>query len=37
VLVALVNALSLIAVSFFIFYEAFRRWQSPEHVHARNN
>src|SRR6266705_3650121 len=34
VLVALVNALSLIAVSFFIFYEAFRRWQRPEHVHA---
>src|SRR5213593_4645827 len=29
VLVALVNALSLIAVSFFIFYEAFRRWQRP--------
>ncbi len=34
VLVALVNAVSLIAVSFFIFYEAFRRWQNPEHVHA---
>src|SRR6059058_4859072 len=33
VLVALVNAVSLIAVSFFIFYEAFRRWQRPEHVH----
>ncbi len=31
---ALVNALSLIAVSFFIFYEAFRRWQHPEHVQA---
>ncbi len=34
VLVALVNALSLIVVSFFIFYEAFRRWQRPEQVHA---
>jgi cobalt-zinc-cadmium efflux system protein len=34
VLAALVNALSLIAVAFFIFYEAFRRWQSPEQVHA---
>src|SRR6266567_1271123 len=34
VLVALVNALSLIAVSFFIFYEAFNRWQRPEHVNA---
>src|SRR3977135_2346297 len=34
VLAALVNALSLIAVAFFIFYEAFKRWQSPEHVNA---
>src|SRR5712675_1853659 len=34
VLVALVNALSLIAVAFFIFYEAFKRWQTPENVHA---
>ena len=34
VLVALVNALSLVVVAFFIFYEAFRRIQSPEHVHA---
>jgi cobalt-zinc-cadmium efflux system protein len=34
VLVALVNALSLILVSFFIFYEAFKRWQNPEHVQA---
>src|SRR5271156_2887050 len=34
VLAALVNALSLIVVAFFIFYEAFRRWQNPEHVHA---
>src|SRR5713101_4741970 len=34
VLAALVNSLSLIAVSFFIFYEAFRRWQHPEHVQA---
>jgi cobalt-zinc-cadmium efflux system protein len=34
VLVALVNSLSLIAVAFFIFYEAFKRWQRPEQVHA---
>src|SRR5258705_6097200 len=34
VLAALVDALSLIAVAFFIFYEAFRRWHSPEHVNA---
>src|SRR2546421_1218370 len=34
VLAALVNALSLIAVAFFIFYEAFKRWQNPEQVHA---
>jgi cobalt-zinc-cadmium efflux system protein len=34
VLVALVNATSLVGVSFFIFYEAFRRLQHPEHVHA---
>src|SRR5579863_8070208 len=34
VLAALVNAVSLVAVSFFIFYEAFRRLQHPEHVHA---
>ena len=33
-LAALINALSLIAVAFFIFYEAFKRWQSPEQVHA---
>src|ERR1700729_4027987 len=32
VLDALVNAVSLVAVSFFIFYEAFRRLQHPEHV-----
>src|SRR5512147_1238502 len=31
VLVALVNALSLILVSFFIFYEAFQRLRNPEH------
>src|SRR5271168_1233938 len=30
VLAALVNATSLVAVSFFIFYEAFRRLQHPE-------
>src|ERR1700676_265312 len=35
VLAALVNATSLVAVSFFIFYEAFRRVQHPEHVEAR--
>jgi cobalt-zinc-cadmium efflux system protein len=34
VLAALVNATSLVAVSFFIFYEAFRRLQHPEHVQA---
>jgi cobalt-zinc-cadmium efflux system protein len=34
VLAALVNASSLIGVSFFIFYEAFRRLQHPEHVQA---
>jgi cobalt-zinc-cadmium efflux system protein len=34
VLVALVNAASLVAVAFFIFYEAFRRLRNPEHVHA---
>ena len=34
VLAALINAFSLVAVSFFIFYEAFRRLQHPEHVQA---
>src|SRR5271165_6663287 len=34
VLAALVNALSLVAVSFFIFYEAFHRLQNPQPVHA---
>jgi cobalt-zinc-cadmium efflux system protein len=34
VLAAFVNAASLVAVSFLIFYEAFRRLQNPEHVHA---
>src|SRR5256712_7944607 len=34
VLAALVNAASLVAVSFLIFYEAFRRLQAPQHVHA---
>src|ERR1700752_2922512 len=34
VLAALVNSSSLVGVSFFIFYEAFRRLQLPEHVHA---
>src|ERR1700733_14495446 len=34
VLAALVNSLSLVAVSFFIFYEAVRRIRTPEHVQA---
>src|SRR5260370_37298735 len=34
VLAALVNAVSLVAVAFFIFYEAFRRLQPPDHVQA---
>jgi len=34
VLVALLNATSLVGVSFFIFYEAFKRLEHPEHVHA---
>ncbi len=34
VLAALVNASSLVIVSFFIFYEAFRRLQHPEQVRA---
>ncbi len=34
VLAALVNATSLVAVAFYIFYEAFRRLQHPEHVQA---
>src|ERR1700746_2167052 len=34
VLVALVNATSLVGVSFFIFYEAFKRIQHPGQVHA---
>jgi cobalt-zinc-cadmium efflux system protein len=34
VLAALVNAVSLVAVAVFIFYEAFKRLQHPEHVHA---
>src|SRR6478752_5593065 len=33
VLAALVNAVSLVAVSGFIFYEAFHRLQAPQHVH----
>jgi cobalt-zinc-cadmium efflux system protein len=35
VLAALINSLSLVAVAFLIFYEAFQRLQRPEHVHAR--
>src|SRR5215467_1735532 len=35
VLVALLNALSLVLVSFLIFYEAFKRLQSPADVHAK--
>src|SRR5205807_7911347 len=34
VLVALVNAVSLVAVSSLVFYEAFRRIQHPEQVRA---
>jgi cobalt-zinc-cadmium efflux system protein len=34
VLAALVNAVSLVAVASFIFYEAFHRLQHPEHVQA---
>src|SRR6266478_2470309 len=34
VLAALVNALSLVVVSFFIFYEALQRIQHPEQVRA---
>jgi len=34
VLAALVNAGSLVAVSFLVFYEALRRWQSPQLVGA---
>jgi cobalt-zinc-cadmium efflux system protein len=34
VLAALANAVSLVAVSFFIFYEAFRRLEHPEPVQA---
>jgi cobalt-zinc-cadmium efflux system protein len=34
VLAALVNSASLVLISFFIFYEAFRRFQNPEPVHA---
>jgi cobalt-zinc-cadmium efflux system protein len=34
VLAALVNSASLVLVSFFIFYEAFRRLQSPQEIHA---
>lgn len=34
VLAALVNAVSLVLVSFFIFYEAFKRLREPEEVHA---
>jgi cobalt-zinc-cadmium efflux system protein len=34
VLAALLNASSLVVVSFLIFYEAFRRLQNPQQVHA---
>src|SRR5205807_3213968 len=34
VLAALVNSSSLVVVSFFIFYEAFKCLQHPEAVHA---
>src|SRR5437667_6189331 len=35
VLAALVNSVSLVAVSFLIFYEAFRRMRNPGEVHAK--
>jgi len=34
VLAALINAGSLVVISFFILYEAFKRLQNPENVHA---
>src|ERR1700751_1150023 len=34
VLAAFVNAGSLVLISFYIFYEAFRRVQHPEHVQS---
>jgi cobalt-zinc-cadmium efflux system protein len=34
VLAALVNAGSLVVISFFIFYEALRRLRNPQPVHA---
>src|SRR5271165_4966538 len=34
VLVAFINGLSLVLISFYIFYEAFRRLQDPADVHA---
>jgi cobalt-zinc-cadmium efflux system protein len=34
VLAALINAGSLVVISFFILYEAFKRLQNPEQVHA---
>jgi cobalt-zinc-cadmium efflux system protein len=34
VLVAFINALSLVLISFYILYEAFRRLQNPVDVHA---
>jgi cobalt-zinc-cadmium efflux system protein len=34
VLAALLNSATLVVVSFLIFYEAFRRFQHPEQVHA---
>jgi len=34
VLAALINAASLVVISFFIFYEAFHRVQNPQPVHA---
>src|SRR6202050_2495540 len=35
VLAALVNALSLVIVAFYIFYEAFHRLQNPQAVQAK--
>src|SRR5579859_4524957 len=35
VLAAFFNAIGLVVVAFFIFYEAFHRLMAPVHIHAR--
>src|SRR6266436_2548257 len=35
VLAAFLNAMGLVAISFFIFYEAFHRLAAPAQIHAR--